>query len=264
MARGPAGRVPLGYGHNREVRRNDTAMQHQERGSLEPGDIVSDLSPVDAFHLIISTSRIRGVDADWYVTDADAVSPTPHRPPAAYVGGPHTRLPRGTASATPHTSVRTARSCQDRSAKQALRRDCLYLNVYTPDTDRSTTADPVMVWLHGGGLAGGAGRLYEPTGLVRKGVTVVTINYRLGALGFMAHPVLADRYGQSGDYGLMDQNATLRWVERNISNFGGDPDNVTILVNRPAKTRCWRRWRRRRLGPLRACRAAPMTSASPP
>jgi para-nitrobenzyl esterase len=61
------------------------------------------------------------------------------------------------------------------------------------------------------------------------GVTVVTINYRLGALGFLAHPALADTNGQSGDYGLMDQQAALRWVQRNIARFGGDPRNVTIF-----------------------------------
>jgi para-nitrobenzyl esterase len=70
---------------------------------------------------------------------------------------------------------------------------------------------------------------YDPAALVADGVTVVTINYRLGALGFLAHPALADANGQSGDYGLMDQQAALRWVHRNIASFGGNPRNVTIF-----------------------------------
>jgi para-nitrobenzyl esterase len=107
--------------------------------------------------------------------------------------------------------------------------DCLYLNVYTPSQRRAGSRSPVMVWMHGGGLTGGAGSLYDPTALVKEGVTVVTINYRLGALGFLAHPALADAHGQSGDYGLMDQQAALRWVQRNIAAFGANPHNVTIF-----------------------------------
>jgi para-nitrobenzyl esterase len=86
-----------------------------------------------------------------------------------------------------------------------------------------------MVWIHGGALVSGESNDYDPAGLVADGVTVVTINYRLGALGFLAHPALAGPNGQSGDYGLMDQQAALRWVQRNIANFGGDPRNVTIF-----------------------------------
>jgi para-nitrobenzyl esterase len=86
-----------------------------------------------------------------------------------------------------------------------------------------------MVWIHGGALVTGESNDYIPTKLVEDGVTVVTINYRLGALGFLAHPALADANGQSGDYGLMDQQAALRWVRRNIASFGGDPHNVTIF-----------------------------------
>lgn len=106
--------------------------------------------------------------------------------------------------------------------------DCLYLNVYAPA--RRANHNPVMVWFHGGGLTAGSGDLYDPTDLVRDGVVVVTINYRLGALGFLAHPALADSPGgPSGNYGLMDQQAALRWVSRNIAGFGGNPGNVTIF-----------------------------------
>jgi para-nitrobenzyl esterase len=106
--------------------------------------------------------------------------------------------------------------------------DCLYLNVFTPS--HPTGHLPVMVWIHGGGLVSGASDLYDPTHLVRDGAVVVTINYRLGALGFLAHPALADASnGASGDFGLMDQQAALRWVQRNVERFGGDAHDVTIF-----------------------------------
>jgi para-nitrobenzyl esterase len=87
-----------------------------------------------------------------------------------------------------------------------------------------------MVWVHGGSLRTGASEEYNPTGLVGHGVIVVTINYRLGALGFLADSALASRPGgPSGNYGLMDQQAALRWVQRNIRGFGGNPRNVTLF-----------------------------------
>ena len=113
--------------------------------------------------------------------------------------------------------------------------DCLYLNVYSPaqtgndmgNTDQN--GRPVLVWIHGGGLVEDASRNYDPAKLAADGVVAVTINYRLGALGFLAHPALASRPGgPSGNYGLMDQQAALRWVQDNIRHFGGDPGNVTI------------------------------------
>ena len=107
--------------------------------------------------------------------------------------------------------------------------DCLFLNVFTPRHQQAGSHFPVMVWIHGGALVTGESNDYDPTGLVADGVTVVTINYRLGALGFLAHPALADAHGQSGDYGLMDQQAALRWVQRNIASFGGDRHNVTVF-----------------------------------
>jgi para-nitrobenzyl esterase len=109
--------------------------------------------------------------------------------------------------------------------------DCLYLNVVTPRlNDRRHAKDlPVLVWIHGGGFTTGAGRDYDPIKLVAEGLVVVTVNYRLGALGFLSHPALASSSGgPSGNYGLMDQQAALRWVRFNIEQFGGDPDNVTI------------------------------------
>ena len=107
--------------------------------------------------------------------------------------------------------------------------DCLFLNVFTPRHQHAGSHFPVMVWIHGGALVTGESNDYDPTALAEDGVTVVTINYRLGALGFLAHPALADANGQSGDYGLMDQQAALRWVRCNIASFGGNPRNVTIF-----------------------------------
>jgi para-nitrobenzyl esterase len=87
-----------------------------------------------------------------------------------------------------------------------------------------------MVWIHGGALVTGESDDYDPTDLVRDGTVVVTINYRLGALGFLAHPALTTRPGgPSGDYGLMDQQAALRWVQRNIGAFGGNAGDVTVF-----------------------------------
>jgi para-nitrobenzyl esterase len=115
----------------------------------------------------------------------------------------------------------------------SMSEDCLYLNVYTRALSAQRGGDeggrPVLVWIHGGGLTQDAGRNYDPTKLTADGIVVITFNYRLGALGFLAHPALAARPGgPSGNYGLMDQQAALRWVQANIRRFGGDPRNVTI------------------------------------
>ncbi len=106
--------------------------------------------------------------------------------------------------------------------------DCLFLNVYAPS---GAARLPVMLWLHGGGNEVGTGSTYDGSALVRNGVIVVTINYRLGLLGFLADPALdaESPLQASGDYGLMDQQAALRWVRQNIASFGGDPSNVTVF-----------------------------------
>ncbi|MCE5327357.1 MAG: carboxylesterase family protein [Planctomycetaceae bacterium] len=110
--------------------------------------------------------------------------------------------------------------------------DCLYLNVFTP-LGRVERALPVLVWIHGGGNATGTASAgaYDARELARRGAVVVTINYRVGALGFLAHPLLSKESarGVSGNYGLLDQIAALKWVQRNIVVFGGDPTRVTIF-----------------------------------
>ena len=107
--------------------------------------------------------------------------------------------------------------------------NCLYLNVFAPAGSAGRDL-PVMVWVHGGSLLVGESNDYNPASLVKDGVIVVTINYRLGALGFLADSALAARSGgPSGDYGLLDQQAALRWVKRNVHAFGGNPRNVTLF-----------------------------------
>lgn len=110
--------------------------------------------------------------------------------------------------------------------------DCLYLNLYRPDTPERDL--PVMVWVHGGGLVNGAGSRPVNYGgnLARKNVVFVSFNYRLGSFGFFGHPELSNEnadQGQLFNYGLMDQIAALQWVQQNIRQFGGDPNNVTIF-----------------------------------
>jgi para-nitrobenzyl esterase len=111
----------------------------------------------------------------------------------------------------------------------ATSEDCLSLNIWTPAQARQA---PVIVWLHGGSLTSGAGSqpMYDGTRLAQHGVIVVTINYRLGALGYLAHPALSAEspLGISGNYGLLDQIEALRWIQRNITAFGGDAAQVTI------------------------------------
>jgi para-nitrobenzyl esterase len=112
--------------------------------------------------------------------------------------------------------------------------DCLYLNVFT--TSRSLAADakklPVLVWIHGGGLFDGESNDYDASALVKGGpagpTVVVTVNYRIGLLGYFAHPAIDAEDHHVGNYGLMDQQAALQWVKRNIAAFGGDPGNVTV------------------------------------
>lgn len=113
---------------------------------------------------------------------------------------------------------------------EASSEDCLYLNIWAPKSARKA---PVIVWIYGGGFNIGSASMANYSGepLARAGVVRVNLAYRVGPLGFLAHPDLskASGYGGSGNYGLMDQIAGLQWVRRNIARFGGDPDNVTIV-----------------------------------
>lgn len=162
----------------------------------------------------------------------------------AWLGIPYAAPPTGAARwqapqpADAWTGVRNARRFGDRCVQGTgwdpgyetpkLSEDCLSLNVYAPESTRGGGRGlPVFVWIHGGGFTGGAGQDTDPQKFVRDGnVVYVTINYRLGALGFLNLPQLAGE--GAGNYGLLDQQAALRWVQANIAAFGGDPRNVTI------------------------------------
>lgn len=119
-----------------------------------------------------------------------------------------------------------------RSAPQPKDEDCLYLNVWAPEK-ASTEKLPVMVWIHGGAWTRGSGSnpVYDGAALAKRGVVLVTINYRLGAFGFLSHPELTkeSEHGVSGNQGILDSIAALQWVNRNIAKFGGDPNNVLIF-----------------------------------
>jgi para-nitrobenzyl esterase len=158
---------------------------------------------------------------------------------AAPVGGLRWKPP---ARVAPWTGVRPAKALgpaclQPRmppgglysSELPQLSEDCLTLNVWAPAGAKSA---PVMVWIHGGSLNTGSSResMYDGAALARRGIVVVSINYRLGVLGWLAHPELSAESpdGVSGNYGLLDQIAALTWVKRNIAAFGGDPAKVTI------------------------------------
>ena len=111
--------------------------------------------------------------------------------------------------------------------------DCLYLNVWTPAAPGDGARLSTMVWIHGGGFVVGSGAepRYDGAHLAARGIVVVTLNHRLNALGFLAHPELTAEsdHRASGNYGFLDLVAALGWVKRNIAAFGGDPGNVTIF-----------------------------------
>lgn len=133
---------------------------------------------------------------------------------------------------TPREATKSAAPCLQTSASPFrladASEDCLYLDVHAPTG--VTGPLPVMVWIHGGAFnTGGTATYFDPSPLVSKGVIVVNIAYRLGAMGFLGHPALADSNGAAGNYGMMDQQAALAWVQANIAAFGGDKANVTIF-----------------------------------
>ena len=114
---------------------------------------------------------------------------------------------------------------------QKISEDCLYLNVWT-GAKKAGEKRPVMVWIYGGGFGIGmtSTPTYDGTNLAKKGVVLVSVAYRVGPMGFLAHPELSKESGKgSGAYGIQDQIAGLKWVKENIAQFGGDPSNVTIF-----------------------------------
>ena len=118
-----------------------------------------------------------------------------------------------------------------KDASYTYSEDCLFLNVFTPDTAREGDKLPVLIYIHGGGYTGGCGHEKHFDGPVwpAKGVIGVTLNYRLGLMGFVCLPQLEEEAGHTGNYGLYDQMTAIKWVKDNIASFGGDPDNITIM-----------------------------------
>jgi len=153
-------------------------------------------------------------------------------PAPAGRGGGRGAAPRGGAAAPAAAAPAAAPAAAQQAPREPARsEDCLYLNVWT-SAKSATDKRPVMVWIYGGGFTGGSGGMawYDGENLASKGPVIVTLNYRLGSLGFFAHPDLAKEAGHSGsgNYGMMDAIAALQWVKRNIAAFGGDPNNVTV------------------------------------
>ncbi|RLV01613.1 carboxylesterase [Streptomyces griseocarneus] len=181
----------------------------------------------DDSHVVgVDAGRLRGSVRDGYRLFQGipyAAPPTgdrrwrPPEPPAAWDGVRDATLP-GSPCPQPAMS----------GAAATGREDCLFLNVWAPERRSGAERLPVMVWVHGGSYTWGSGDAYPAQRLATQGdIVVVTINYRLGALGYLAHPALANGR-DAGNYGLMDQQAALRWVKGNIGAFGGDPGKVTV------------------------------------
>lgn len=187
---------------------------------------------------------VSGVEDREVRTRSGAVSGTLQDGIRVFRGIPYATPPTGKlrwqppAAVQPWAGVRDATafaaSCIQPARAQQQSEDCLYLNVWAPAVTRNA---PVMVWIHGGGYLTGSGSLpfYDGSALARLGAVVVTLNYRLGVLGFLAHPALSRESAAhisgnySGNYGLLDQIAALHWVQQNIAAFGGDPRNITIF-----------------------------------
>ena len=190
--------------------------------------------------IVTTTSgALRGIDLD---SGAAAFKGIPYA--AAPIGERRWREP---GAARSWSDIRDARqfgpSCAQRLAGwndlyvAASSEDCLFVNVWTPKL-QAAAGLPVMVWIHGGGNQGGSSvglsgpePSFDGEDLAKNGVVVVSLNYRLGILGFFAHPELTaeSAHGSSGNYGLLDQVAALQWIRKNIAAFGGDPDNVTLF-----------------------------------
>jgi para-nitrobenzyl esterase len=193
------------------------------------------LIPVHAAHAQIAQAKVTGGAVSGTATDGIAI----------FTGIPLAAPPTGDrrwkapAPVQPWSGVRKAdtfaNACMQPPNSQGntapVSEDCLYLNVWTPATS-ATARIPVIVWVHGGGFTGGSTSIsmYDGTGFARKGVVFVSLAYRLGPFGFMAHQELSRESGHgSGAYGIQDLVAGLKWVQANISAFGGDPGNVTIF-----------------------------------
>ncbi len=215
-------------------------------------NILSRIVLASALPLLLACSAAEPADPFLVQTDAGPVrgfTPEGSDDIAAFLGIPFAQAPEGDMRWRPPIAVEPWTEpleaseyrpiCPQGRAQLPQSEDCLYLNVWTSADRSGTDAMPVMVWIHGGGFRAGNGRLGDApatgrgAGLARRGVVVVSIQYRLGALGFFAHPALAAEAAASGEpegsHGVTDMIAALDWVQRNAAAFGGDPDRVTIF-----------------------------------
>jgi para-nitrobenzyl esterase len=194
---------------------------------------------------LLAMSPLHGAIADSLTvsTDNGPVKGTATRVMREFLGIPYAAAPVGELRwqppqapprwKAPRDATQFAPHCAQNASPfgvASVSEDCLYLNVYTPKDGGGNR--PVMVWIHGGALVVGEGDDYVPDRIIEQGdVVVVTINYRLGLFGYMAHPALSAESPEhiSGNYGLLDQQFALEWVRRNIDRFGGDHNNVTLF-----------------------------------
>lgn len=175
------------------------------------------------------TGAIRGVSKQIPATSLDA---------DAFLGIPYAAPPGGALRWEPPKRAASWRGVRDGTVAPPIcpqgttgTEDCLYLNLYRPAHTAHAASLPVMVYAHGGSNTGGSANGFDGGRMAAvNGVIVVAFNYRLGALGFLDHPAIAEESstGQAGNYGLMDSKAALEWVQRNITAFGGDPTRVTL------------------------------------
>ena len=204
---------------------------------LDPGKVDRIVGARDAAPLLVATTS--GPVIGRRSPDGQAFLGIPYAAPP--VGPLRWRAPRPVARwSEPRPAVELGETClqnlslaaqtgQQGSGPVLGSEDCLTLNVYAPAEAAASDRRPVMVWVHGGALVLGSGGQYDPSLLARNtGAILLTINYRLGTLGFLAHPAMRHEPGE-GAFGLMDQQAALRWVQANIARFGGDPLKVTLF-----------------------------------
>jgi para-nitrobenzyl esterase len=185
--------------------------------------------PVGVARTLVQTAAgaVRGASADDHLLFAGIPYAAPPVGPLRW-RAPQPPIPwQGVRDASKFGARCVQDTTSDPDFGRSISEDCLTLNVWAPSS-RAAERLPVMVWIHGGAFVNGSGDIYDARRMVSRGdIIVVTVNYRLGALGFLAHPALGDN-GDVGNYGLADQQAALRWVRDNIANFGGDPSKVTI------------------------------------
>lgn len=184
----------------------------------------------------------RAAAGDTVVTQDGPVSGTSVSGMRAFLGIPYAAPPVGPLRwhppephvrwSAPRDATRFANHCPQPAGyfgKATDTEDCLYLNVFTPPGAAARSSLPVMVWIHGGAFTTGESDDYNPVRFVGRNVVAVTLNYRLGRFGFFAQTALDNEHHYKVNYGLMDQQRALRWVQGNIRQFGGDPSRVTIF-----------------------------------